>query len=112
MPGRWQDVIATMGPFDGIFFHAFPLDEQEFLEYVVESITFAEHFFAIAARHLREGGVFTYLTTEIDSLSRRHQRALFEHFRSIEMEVVPVTVPIDTHDTWWAKSMVVVRATR
>ena len=96
--------------YDGILFHAFPLNEQEFVEYVVESVTFAEHFFPFAAKHLRSGGAFTYLTTEIDSLSRRHQRKLYDWFDELTMRVVPVTVPVDTRDQWWADSMVAVKA--
>jgi amino acid adenylation domain-containing protein len=110
--GMWQDVLEDLGTYDGIFFHTFPMDEEEFINYVLDSATFAEHFFAEAARLLRPGGVFTYLTTEIGSLSRRHQRALFEHFSSITLSVQPVTVPEDTGDTWWAKSMVVIKAVK
>ncbi len=107
---RWQDALDQLGTYDGIFFHAFPLDDAEFIETVVQSITFAEHFFATAASLLRQGGVFTYLTTEIDSMSRRHQRALFKHFSRISMSVQEVNVPQNTHDTWWADSMIIVRA--
>ncbi len=110
--GRWQDVEDRLGLYDGIFFHAVPLDEEEFLRYMVEGITFAEHFFVIAARHLRPGGVFSYLSTEIDSLSRRHQRALLEHFSSLSLRVQPVEIPEDTEDAWWADSMVIVKAIR
>ncbi|NIP94473.1 MAG: class I SAM-dependent methyltransferase, partial [Akkermansiaceae bacterium] len=58
----------------------YPLTEEEFVNYVAQSSTFAEHFFDTAAAHLRPGGVFTYLTNEIDSLSRAHQRALLKRF--------------------------------
>jgi guanidinoacetate N-methyltransferase len=109
---RWQDVDRDLGLYDGIFFHAFPMNEREFAEYVLRSVTFAEHAFGPMAAHLRDGGVFTYLTTEIDSLSRAHQRQLFRHFRTISMHVEPLQVPEDTHDTWWAQSMVVVKAVK
>ena len=108
--GRWQDVLDRLGTYDTVFFHAFPMNEAEFVEYIAESITFAEHFFATAARMLRPGGVFTYMTTEIDSISRRHQRALFEHFDEVHIKMQPLTVPEDTRDAWWANSMVVLRA--
>jgi amino acid adenylation domain-containing protein len=110
--GRWQDVRAQLGRYDGLFFHAVPLDEREFFDRMVDDVTFAAHFFADAAALLRSGGVFTYLTTEIDSLSRRHQRTLLAHFGSFEARVVPLTVPRDTRDAWWADSMVVVRAVK
>ncbi len=110
--GRWQDVEDMLGSYDGIFFHAFPLNEKEFIEYILRSVTFAEHAFPAMASHLREGGVFSYLTTEIDSLSRRHQRALFRYFRSLTLSVQPVSVPVDTQDAWWAPSMVVIKAVK
>ena len=109
--GRWQDVPGQPGSYDSIFFHAFPLNEAEFVEYIANSVTFAEHFFPTAAKLLRNGGVFTYLTTEIDSLSRRHQRSLFQHFREVRMQVQPLSVPQDTKDAWWADSMIVLQAT-
>jgi guanidinoacetate N-methyltransferase len=111
--GRWQDVIDRMGEYDAIFFHTYPMDEQEYIEHAVNSATYAEHFFATAAAHLRAGGVFTYMTNEIDSLSRAHQRALFAHFSSLNLRVLPLpNLPADIRDTWWAKSMVIVKAVK
>jgi amino acid adenylation domain-containing protein len=112
IPARWQDVAAPLGPFDGIFFHAVPVNEQEFAEFMVRGVTFAEHAFGPMAALLRRGGVFTYLTTEIDSLSREHQRRLLRHFREISLHVEPVDVPPNTRDMWWAPSMVVIKAVR
>ena len=109
---RWQDVDDQLGLFDSIFFHAFPMNEQEFADYVLRSVTFAEHAFAPMAAHLKSGGVFTYLTTEIDSLSRGHQRRLLQHFREISLHVEPLQVPEDVKDMWWARSMVVVKAVK
>lgn len=109
---RWQDVLPKLGKFDGILFHTYPMNEQEFVDYILNSITFAEHAFADMASHLKPGGVFTYLTTEIDSLSRRHQRALFQHFSEITSKVVPVSPLEDTIDSWWSQSMVVLKATK
>ncbi len=111
--GRWQDVLPDLGRYDGVFFHTYPLDETEFLEQIGDSVTFAEHFFPHAAAHLVDGGIFTYLSNEIDSLGRSHQRALLRHFRAIGIEVLHgLAVPRDTHDLWWSDSMVVVRATK
>ncbi len=114
LPGRWQDVLdPSSRQYDGAFFHTYPLDEQEFVDQVVRSTTFGEHFFATAAALLRQGGVFTYLTNEIDSLSRPHQRSLFRHFREISVRVVNgLNLPEDVQDSWWANSMVVVGATK
>jgi len=109
---RWQDAEQELGLFDGIFFHSFPMNEEEFSEYVLNSVTFAEHAFAPMAAHLRPGGVFTYLTTEIDSLSRRHQRLLLKHFSSLTFHVEKLEIPANTRDTWWAESMVVIKAVK
>lgn len=110
--GKWQDVIAGLGEFDGIFFQTYPLNEQEYAEYLSRSIVFAEHFFPVAASHLRPGGAFTYLTHEIDSLSRRHQRLVFRHFRSLATSLERLQLPKDCADLWWSDSMVVATAIR
>ena len=112
VPGLWQDVIGALGDFDAVFFHTYALDEDEAIELVAGSVTFAAHFFPVAAAHLRPGGVFTYLTNEIDSLSRAHQRLLFAHFRSFRLQRVPLTLPPDVRDAWWADSMVVIEAVK
>ena len=109
--GRWQDVADQLKTYDGIFFHTYPLNEQEYVDYVVKSKTFAEHFFSTAANHLRKGGVFTYLTGEVDSLSRGQQRLIFEYFESLTLRKVgPLAVPSDSRDTLWGDSMVVIKA--
>jgi guanidinoacetate N-methyltransferase len=111
--GRWQDVTDRFGVYDAIFFHTYALNEDDYIENALQSVTFAEHFFPTAAAHLREGGVFTYLTNEIDSLSRAHQRLVFRYFRSFALgKVEPLNVPNDIRDTWWANSMVVIKATK
>jgi guanidinoacetate N-methyltransferase len=108
--GLWQSTIDSLGLFDGIFFHTYPLDEDEYMTYVHGSTTFAEHFFAVASAHLCKGGTFTYMTNEIDSLSREHQRLIFQHFSSFTLQIVPLSMPSDVKDTWWADSMAVVKA--
>lgn len=113
VPGKWQDVLPDLGSFEGLLFHTFPLNEEEFIEQIAESTTFAEHFFSHAAAHLTDGGAFTYLSNEIDSLSRTHQRSLFQHFSSINLQIMhDLPVPEDVRDAWWSKSMVVVKATK
>lgn len=104
-------MLPQLGLFDGIFFHTYPLTEQDFVDQIATSITFAQHFFEHASAHMRDGGVFTYLSNEIDSLSREHQRALFQHFRSIEIsKVTNLALPEDVRDQWWSDSMVIVKA--
>lgn len=110
--GLWQDTIKDLGLFDGIFFHTYPLNMEEYLEYVNGSVTFAEHFFQTAASHLHPGGVFTYLSQEMDSFSRSHQRLLFQHFSSFSVQIIPLNLPTDVKDAWWADSMVVAEAVK
>lgn len=110
--GLWQDTINDLGKYDGIFFHTYPLNDDEYMEYVNGSITFAEHFFSYASSHLKPGGSFTYFSNEIDSLSREHQQLLFKHFSSFTLEVLPLHMPEDVIDTWWADSIVVIKATK
>jgi guanidinoacetate N-methyltransferase len=110
--GLWQDTINDLGLFDGIFFHTYPLNEEEYMKNVHGRATFAEHFFETAAEHLRPGGVFTYFSNEIDSFSRGHQRALFKHFSSFSLKLIHLELPEDINDTWWADSMVIVKAVK
>lgn len=112
LEGRWQDVTDQYTSYDAIFFHTYPLNEQEYLELAANSTTFAEHFFPTASRYLRSGGIFTYMTNEIDSLSRGHQRALLRYFTSFSVSLQPLQMPPDVRDTWWADSMVIVKAVK
>ena len=110
--GLWQDTIDDLGLFDGIFFHTYPLNEEEYMKNVHGRATFAEHFFETASKHLCPGGVFTYFSNEIDSLGRGHQRALFKHFSSFTLKTIDLELPDDINDTWWADSMVIVKAVK
>ena len=109
--GRWQDVLPNLGHFDGILWDAFPISEQEYEQYVMRDSTAAEAFFPEASLHLRPGGVFSYYTNEIDSLSRRHQRSLLRHFSSFRLETVTELNPPANCEYWWADRMAVVTAT-
>lgn len=108
--GRWQDRLGELGEFDGIIFDTYPADESEYTKYIVDDVTFAAHFFPHAAKHLCPGGVFTYYTSEIDSLSRGHQRALLRNFSSFSVNVVRDLQPPADCNYWWADSMAVVVA--
>jgi guanidinoacetate N-methyltransferase len=111
--GKWQDVTDQLGLVDGILFHTYPLNQEEYMEFVARSVTFAEHFFPTAAAHLKPGGIFTYFTAEIDSFSRAHQRALFRFFKEFTLRVVrDLPLPEDVRDSWWIDSMVVVKAVK
>ncbi len=105
--------MGDLGDFDGIFFHTAARTLAELAEATVDRVTYAEQFFETAAAHLRPGGVFTYLSNEIDSLGRAHQRLLLQHFSGFTVQRVDgLDIPDDTRDAWWARSMVVVAATR
>ncbi|WP_340106993.1 class I SAM-dependent methyltransferase [Rhodohalobacter sp. 8-1] len=110
--GLWQDTIDDLGRYDGILFHTYPLNEDEYMEYVNASITFAEHFFSYASEHLKPGGSFTYFSNEIQSLSREHQHLLLKYFSSFNVSVVSLKIPQNVKDTWWADSMVVIEAVK
>lgn len=108
--GRWQDALPALGRFDGVLFDTYPMDESEVDSYVLRDATFAEHFFAAAGAHLADDGAFTYYSNEIDSLSRRHQRALLRHFRTFAVHIVDGLRPPADCSYWWAPSMVVITA--
>ena len=109
--GMWQDVWQELGGYDGILFHTYPLSDEEFVETVVQSSTFAEHFFEPAAKMLKDGGVLTYLTNENDSLSRAHQRSLLNHFSKVSLSVLEeLNIPENTHDSCWLPRMIMVEA--
>jgi guanidinoacetate N-methyltransferase len=110
--GLWQDKIDEFKLYDGIFFHTYPLNEEDYLNYVNNSITFAEHFFKTANKHLKAGGAFTYFSNEIDSLSRAHQRLLLDHFSSFSIQTVKLNLPKNMKDTWWTNKMVVIKAVK
>jgi len=109
---RWQEWKAAPGSFDAILFDTYPTSEEEYAAEVIESPTFVASFLPAAGRLLRPGGVFTYYTNEIDSLSRRHQRLLFEHFSSVTVSLVRGLQPPPDCQYWWADSMAVVRAVK
>src|SRR5262249_53468177 len=88
LEGRWQDCIDRLGLYDGILFDIYPLTKTEMLKAVVQDVTLAQPFFDVAARHLAPGGVFTYFTGELDSLSREHQRLVLQRFSSVTISII------------------------
>lgn len=110
LPGMWQDRVSDMSLYDGVLFHTYPLSEQEFVEQIVQGVTFAEHFFETASKVLKPGGVFTYLSNETDSFSRAHQRALFNHFSEVTLSLIKdLDIPEDTEDSLWYPQLVLVK---
>jgi amino acid adenylation domain-containing protein len=114
LQGKWHNVADQLEPesFDGVFFDTVPTDEEEYTREVINNAVMAEDFFPVAARVLRKGGIFTWYTNEINSLSRRHQRLIFKYFSSFTASVVrPLLPPEDCH-YWFADSMMVVKAVK
>lgn len=107
--GKWQDVMSQLGTYDGILFHTYPMDEQDFLQNVGKSSNFVEHFFGSAAKLLKADGHLSYLTLEANSLGRDHQRALFRYFSSINLsKLSKLDIPNDTQDALWVPELVIV----
>lgn len=110
LAGMWQDRLSDMALYDGVLFHTYPLSEQEFVEQIVQGVTFAEHFFETASKLLKPGGVFTYLSNETDSFSRAHQRALFSYFSEVTLSLIKdLEIPEDTEDSLWYPQLVMVK---
>jgi amino acid adenylation domain-containing protein len=108
--GKWHNVIDQLVTYDGVFFDTVPTDEEEYTREVINNAVMAEDFFPVAAKCLRPGGIFTWYSNEINSLSRRHQRLILKYFSSFTVSVVqPLFPPEDCH-YWFADSMVVVKA--
>ena len=111
--GRWQDVADELESYDGILFHTYPLDQDELIAHLANCVTFAQPFFSVASRHLNPGGRFAYFTNEVDSLSRAHQRLLHGNFDSYTAEIMrDLEIPDETQDVLWARSLVLVTASR
>lgn len=110
--GMWQDVVDQLESYDGILFDTYPSSQDEYVRNEVEGLPYTHcgEFFPVAAKLLKKGGVFTYFSCEIDTLSRGHQRLLLEHFDSFEVSVVCDLEPPEGCQYWWSDSMVVVKA--
>ena len=82
-------------------------------EALFDDLYHAGNFFAVAGQLLRKGGVFTYFTNEIDSLSRGHQRLLLDHFSSFTLRRMRhLRIPQDTKDALWGDSIILITVTK
>jgi SAM-dependent methyltransferase len=109
---KWQDWDAPESAFDSVLFDTYPTTEEEMLEAIEGGPIFAARFFPTAVRVLKRGGVFTYYSDEIDSLSREHQGLLLRHFRSFSVSVVRGLRPPQDCQYWWADTMALVQAVK
>jgi guanidinoacetate N-methyltransferase len=110
LEGSWKDVLPRLGAFDGIFMDTFPADDSEYERTVLRDANWAAEVFPMAAGHLSKNGRLVYYTNEVDSLSRRHQRALLRSFPRFQVEVVEGLEPPDDCAYWWHSTMAVVTA--
>ncbi len=110
--GKWQDAIEKLDrKFDGIFYDIAPTSDEEETKNLIENVAAdADPFFPWASSCLKDGGIFTYYTQEIDSLSRRHQRLLLQHFSSFSVSLVKGMNPPEDCEYWYTDSMTVVKA--
>lgn len=108
--GMWQEAVDHLDTYDGILFDTYPLSEEEVDQEEGMAYTHCGKFFPVAAKLLKKGGVFTYYSNEIDTLSRGHQRLLLEYFDSFEVSLVRGLEPPAGCQYWWSGSMVVVKA--
>lgn len=113
LEGRWEDVVDQFSTYDGIFFHTYPMDSEEYAQSARSLANVAEPFFEVAAKHLEPGGVFSYYSNEMDSLARPHQRALLRYFDSYQVECLQnLPLPVDVKDAWWIDQMIIIAACR
>lgn len=113
LEGRWEEVVDRFETYDGIFFHTYPMDSEEYAQSARNLANVAEPFFEVAARHLAPGGVFSYYSNEMDSLARPHQRALLRHFDGFRAEcLTDLPLPENVKDAWWIDQMIIVSAHR
>jgi guanidinoacetate N-methyltransferase len=96
----WQNVIASVGPFDGILFDTFPMNDEE---------RSRNHFPFIpeAAGLMSEGACLTYYSDETRNFRPEHLRLIFEHFSEAEFAVVEGLEVPDECRYWRADHMVI-----
>ncbi len=99
--GFWQDIAKVIpdGSISGILFDTYPLSEDEIHQ---NHFTFFEEAF----RMLKDGGVLTYYSDEIDSFSDAHMHKLKQAgFRHIDLSICPV-VPPENCQYWKSNTIV------
>ena len=106
--GRWEEIIESLGCFDGIFFDTYPLSEEEWRDRIVNSGI--QRIFKVMSEHLNSGGVLTYFTGEYDSIARRDQRKIFEYFSEISIKRITELAPPEDCNYWFLDAMVLIQA--
>lgn len=100
--GFWEDVIAGLGEFDGIFFDTYPVTEDE-----ASNNTLIREFIPYAAKHLRRGGVFTFYGSFPDKLPDEDAALINEHFSEFETFIVEGVKPPKNCQYYGADRMLV-----
>jgi hypothetical protein len=104
--GRWQEVMGDLGLFDAIVLDPHPERDAEVA--AISEGTYQIQMIDAGAEHVRTGGIVTYYSADIDSLSRADQRALLKRFSEIRISVVRGLKPPPDCVYWVADSMAVV----
>ncbi|MEO8637824.1 MAG: class I SAM-dependent methyltransferase [Candidatus Taylorbacteria bacterium] len=102
LEGLWEEVIDDVADnsLDGILFDTYPLAEKELYQ---------NHFtfFPFAYKKLKNGGVFTYYSDEVDKFGEVHLAKLQEagfQLKNIHSKVTKVTPPADC-EYWKAETI-------
>lgn len=102
LEGLWEEVIDQVpdGSVDGILFDTYPLTEEEIYQNHF-------NFFQVAYAKLKQGGIFTYYSDEVDHFGEVHLRKLQEAgfvLENIKSKVTPIDPPADC-EYWKAKTI-------
>ena len=102
LEGLWEDVIDQIpdNSLDGILFDTYPLTEDE---------VYQNHFgfFNVAYKKLKQGGIFTYYSDEINEFGAVHLRKLQEagfKKENIRSKVTPINPP-ESCEYWKAHTI-------
>jgi guanidinoacetate N-methyltransferase len=95
--------LGSLGAFDAVFFHTYALDEDEAVESLSGSVTLRRGI-------LPRGRPRTCVPAECSrisrmrstSLGRAQSATLVRHFSDLRLQRVPLTLPPDVRDAWWA----------
>lgn len=102
--GLWEEVLPTISDesIDGILYDTYITNFDEPDQFTYEYFPFFEH----AYRVLREGGVFTYYSSEISDFSAKHRQTLKDTgFSYIEKTICSITPPSDC--LYWKNDTIV-----
>ena len=77
----WQNVMDTLGTFDGVLFDTYPVDSDA-------AANSYRSFLPVAHKVLCADGALTYYSEETRAFSAAHLALILEHFNHIEFTVV------------------------